>query len=314
MAKHNFAYDVSTLPSYTEEPAKVILNRLFTKSAILEASKGNLMTGVKSAETINIIANEAIWQTDGCGAINPSGSTAFTQRTVTVGKIKVEQSFCEKTLESKFTQKLLTVGSTYTRLALNTEIVEAELDSIGKRTATAVWQGNTSNWSAYLNKYDGLIKTIDAATIGGTYSGTVWSEANSRTVIKGLAALIIADQDVYKGGATDIKMYMSPAMAAQYRWKLIVDNLYHIDPKDSTQKLYAEGTTIEIVEDAGLSGITKIYAIEPNNVYPATDAASDEENIDVWYSQDDNVIYMRANWKFGVNVAFPTRIYSYLGV
>lgn len=316
------AFDVSTLPNYTEEPAKILVNRLFTNSAILEATKGNLMVGVKSSETINVLANEAVWQTDGCGAINPSGTTAITQRTVTVGKIKIEQSFCEKTLETKFTQKLLTKGSTYTRLSMNTEITDAELDSIGKRTAIAVWQGDTANWNDKLNKYDGLIKTIDADIVTAaiqatnTYSGTAWSEANSRTVVKGLAALIIANQDVYKGGTTDIKMYMSPAMVAQYKWKRIADNVGFETAysQDGKGKLYAEGTTIEIVEDAGLAGITKIYALEASNVYPATDAAHEEEKIDVWYSQDDNVIYLRANWKFGINVAFISKCFNYLGV
>lgn len=316
------AYNVSALPTYTDQTDKLILNRLFTDSPILSATKGNLMAGVKGTKTINIISSSPIWQASGCGAVNPSGSTVLTQRTVTTGGIKIEQSFCEYTLQEKYTETSLVKGQDYTSLTFNTEITDANLDDVAKKGAIAVWQANTSAWQDYLNKYDGLCKIIDADIVSGgltstnTYSGTAWSEANSRTVIKGLAALIIANQDVYKGGTTDIKMYMSPAMVAQYKWKRMADNagFEGMYSQDGKGKLYAEGTTIEIVEDPGLAGLTKIYALEAANVFPATDGKSENEKVKVWYSTDDNVIYMRGNWRFGVNVAFVSRCFNYLGV
>ena len=316
------AYNVSALPAYTDQTDKVILQRLFTDSPILNATKGNLMTGVKGTKTINIISNSPYWQAAGCGAVNPSGSTVLTQRAVTTAGIKIEQSFCEQTLQGKFTETSLVKGQDYTSLTFNTEIVEANIDDVSKKGAIAVWQGNTSHYLDYLNKYDGLIKIIDADIVSGsltttnTYSGTAWSEATSRTVIKGICALIIANQDVYKGGATEIKMYMSPAMVAQYKWKRMTDNVGFDGAygQDGKGKLYAEGTTIEIVEDPGLAGITKIYALEASNVFPATDGTNEQEKMKVWYSNDDNVIYLRANWRFGINVAFVSRCFNYLGV
>jgi hypothetical protein len=309
------AYDISALPNYTEQPEKVIFEKLFTTSPILEAikSSANLMTGVKSTQTINFVNTEGVWQAQGC-SFNASGGTTFTQREVSVGKPKIDLEWCEKDLEPKFTQKAMVKGSEYTSLTYNTEIVDDVLQKSAKRQATAIWQGDTTSGNAYLNKYDGLIKIIDAATIGGTYSGTAWSEANSRTVMKGLAALVIADEDVYKGGDTEIKFYCSPAVRTAYAWKLIADNAYHIDPKDGTQKLYVEGTTIEIVADIGLTGTNYIYAIEDMNLHGATDMENEQEKIEMWYSQDDRKLKLNIEWKFGINVAFPSRIYKYLGV
>lgn len=309
------AYDVSALPNYTNQPETVIYNKVFTASPILEAikSNGNLMVGVKSSETINVINTEGVWQTQGC-SFNASGDTVTTQRTVTVGKPKIDLEWCERDLEPKFTQQAMIKGSEYTSLTYNTEIIEDAMQKIAKRQATAIWQGDTSSTNAYLNKYDGLIKIIGAATIGGTYSGTSWSQANSRTVMTGLAALIIADQDVYKGGVTDIKFYCAPLLRTQYVWKLIADNLFHIDPKDGQQKVYVEGTTIEIVGDPGLSGTNYIYAIEDNNLYGATDMVNEEEKIESWFSIDQRKVRLNIEWKFGINVAFPQRIYKYLGV
>lgn len=309
------AYVVSALPDYTEQGDKVIYNKLFTGSPLLDIMKtnGNLMLGVKSAQTINIVATEGVWQAQACSR-NPSGSTTFTQRTVTVGKPKIDLSFCPRTLEPKFTQKALAKGSTYDSLIFNTEIVDDALQNIAKRQATALWKGDTTSLDAYLLHYDGLIKTINAATIGGTYSGTAWSEANSRTVLKGLANLVIADQDVYKGGDTSIKFFMSPAMKAAYVFKLITDNAYHIDPKDGTGKLMVEGTTIELIEDIGLAGTNYIYAIEPENIHGATDLDNEEDKVEVVYDPIGKLIYLNVEWKMGLNVAFPTRVFKYLGV
>lgn len=309
------AYVVSSLPDYTEQPEKVIYNKIFSLSPVLEVikSNGNLMVGVKSSQTINIVNTEGVWQTQGC-SFNPSGDTSYTQRTVTVGKPKIDLEFCERDLETKFTQQALVKGSEYTSLTYNTEIMDDVMQKAAKRQMTAIWQGDTLSTNAYLNKYDGLVKIVGAATIGGTYSGTAWSEANSRVVLKGLANLIIADQDVYKGGVSTIKFYMSPAMRAAYVFKLITDNLFNINPKDGQDKVYVEGTTIEIVGDAGLTGLNYIYAIEDENLYGATDMLNEEEKVESWYSQDNRKVRVNIEWKFGVNIAFPQRVYRYLGV
>lgn len=307
-------YVVSSLSNYTNEPEKVIYNKVFTGSPLIDAVKsaGNIQTGIKSAETINLIATSGVWQTQAC-SLNPSGSTTYTQRTITVGKPKVDLSFCERDLETKFTQKSLQKGGNYDSLAFNTEIMDDLMQDIAKRMGKAIWQGDTTLLDQYLLHFDGLVKIINAATIGGTYSGTAWSQANSRTVIQGLNALVAADADVFYGGNTKLKYYMSPAMAYAYRQKLIIDNLYHINGNPD-QKLYAEGTGIEIVEDPGLVGLNYIYALESDNVYIGTDLENEQERVDQWFSKDDQKIYAHVEWKAGVQVAFPTRIYSYLGV
>lgn len=312
------AYDVSALPNYTEQGDVVIYQKLFTGSPVLDLikSNGNLMTGVKSSATINTIVTEGVWQTQAC-SFNASGGPTFGQRTGTVGKAKVDLEFCERDLEPKFTQKRLAKGSQYDSLTFNTEIMEDTLQAIGKRNMTAIWQGDTNSWSAYLNKYDGLVKIINAeVTIGGTYSGTAWSEGNSRTVMKGLGALVVADQDVYAAGQTTAKAYMSPAMAFAYRSKLTTDNLYHynsMDPKQ-TPTLFLEGTTIPIVEDAGLAGLNYIYVIEDDNFVGLTDAKDEEDKVEMWYSQDNRKVRVNIEWKFGVQVRWPGRIFKYLGV
>jgi hypothetical protein len=219
--------------------------------------------------------------------------------------------WCERDLEPYFTQKKLAAGGDYDSLAYSKEIIDDTMQQAKEDIEIALWQGDTTSTNAYLNRFDGFVKIIGAATIGGTYSGVAWSEANSRTVIKGLATLVIANNDVYQGNPT-VKMLMSPQMAATYRFKLRTDNLFNTTGEES--KLYAEGANIEIVEVAGLSGLNYIYAIEPENMYIGTDMANEEEKFKVWKSDDDQNLKFHAEWKLGVQIAFPSRVYKYLGV
>src|SRR6478736_2871205 len=96
---------VSALTNYTEEQKQPLITKaLFGAKTI---SLMTPMTGVKSSETINILDTDAVFQAGGTCGFSASGTTAITQRTVTVGKIKVQEALCPKTLESKYTQTML---------------------------------------------------------------------------------------------------------------------------------------------------------------------------------------------------------------
>ena len=302
------AYSITAV-AYVEQPEQLIYAKLFSGSPTMDLVK-NKQTGIKSAETINVVNTRGVFQAQSC-AFNASGSTTISQRTITVGKTKIDMLWCERDLEPYFTQKKLAAGGDYDSLAYSKEIIDDTMQQAKEDIEIALWQGDTASLNAYLNRFDGFVKIIGAATIGGTFSGVAWSEANSRTAIKGLANLVIADNDVYQGNPT-IKMLMSPQMAATYRFKLRTDNLFNTTGEES--KLYAEGANIEIVEVAGLSGLNYIYAIEPENMYIGTDMANEEEKFKVWKSDDDQNLKFHAEWKLGVQIAFPSRVYKYLGV
>jgi hypothetical protein len=78
------AFSIGTLANYTDEQRFPLIRK-----AVLSAKTATLLTlqaGVKSASAINILESDAIFQADGCG-FNASGTTALTQRVITVGAI-----------------------------------------------------------------------------------------------------------------------------------------------------------------------------------------------------------------------------------
>lgn len=305
------AYDVSGLTNYTKENGTELLYSTISEGQTLSMIP-NIQTNIKSAEKLQILNMTGVWQTAGSCGFNASGDTTITNRTITVGKIKVNLQWCEKDLETKATQMKLRAGSKYESLAFESEFVE-KLQNIDKeKVEQAIWNGDTSLTDAYLNKFDGYRKIIGAASgvIACSASGsTAWSEANSRTVSKSLGAAVAASAN-WALTNKDVVAFIGTAELVTLRQKYITDNMYHIMGTENT--LYVEGTNIPFVGVDGLSGKEEIYVMEKSNMYVGVDLAGEEDIIEFWYSKDDDVIRYKKEWKMGVQVAFPDRIVKYI--
>ena len=100
------AYNLAGLTNnYVDE----IKNDYIIKT-ITEGTTASLMTkntGIKSAQTINIIATRGVWQ--GKTACNPtaSGSSVLSQREITGGGVSIIMEWCEKQLETYSTKTRL---------------------------------------------------------------------------------------------------------------------------------------------------------------------------------------------------------------
>ncbi len=106
------SFSVGSLANYTnEQSTDLLVKALFgSKTSSTLQSANQVQVGVKSASALNILASTVFFQADGCG-YNPSGTTAFTQRNITVGAVKVEETLCPKTLEAKWMQTQIMPGS-----------------------------------------------------------------------------------------------------------------------------------------------------------------------------------------------------------
>ncbi len=290
------AYNVSALGSYTKENA----DSLIYKTIATGAKTAQYMVkqpGIKSAETINIAATRGVWQTGSSCGFSASGDTTFSQRTLTVGKVKINLKWCEKDLEPKYLQGALAAGSTYTMLTFEEQIISDIQQNIAADLETAIWQGDTTAGSAYLNKFDGLLKIIAAASPVSA-STVAWSVANSRTAVQNV--LTAATADIL--AQPNLKLFMGTVEARDYKLKLGIDNLYHITGSEGT--LYAENSDIEIVPVLGLSGTKKLILTSTDNLYLGTDLMNEDEKFDLFYAKEADEIRFVAEFKVGTQIAF----------
>jgi len=276
------------------------------------------MVGVKSSEKINIMETDAIFQDGASCGFNASGSTTFTQRTVTPGKIKVNEALCPKDLEAKYLQKALPTGSMYDSVPFEQEYSEKKAKTIAAQLETALWQGDTASVNVNINKFDGLVKLIGAA------SGVV--AANASTYISGAplssitAANVISIFDgVYQAipakvvAADDMTIFCGQDLFRTYTIALKNSGSfnYQIDVKADSE-FVLPGTTIKVVAVAGLNGTNKVYAMRLSNLFLGTDLLNEEEKFEIFYAKEADQVRFVSEFKMGVNIAFPDEAVKFI--
>lgn len=314
------AFSLGTLVAYTEqnEAQLVASSVLGAKTAALIKSAGNVMVGVKSAETINIMDTDAFFQTGGTCGWNASGTTSFTQRTVTVGKIKVQEALCPKSLEAYYLQKALPTGSTYDSIPFEQEYTDRKAKTIAAQLETALWQGDTASATANLSKFDGLVKLIGAAAgvvaansntyISGAPLSTI-TAANIVSIFDGVYAAIPAKVVAYD----DMTIVCGMDTFRTYTIALKNANMFHYsNDSKADSEFVLPGTSIKVVALQGLNGTNKVYAMRLSNLFIGTDLLNEEEKFEIFFAKEADEVRFAAEFKMGVNIAFPDEVVKFI--
>ena len=310
------SFSVSSLTNYTKENEALLVSSsvLGAKTAALIKSAGNVMVGVKSAETINIMDTDAFFQAGGTCGWNASGTTSFTQRTVTVGKIKVQESLCPKALEAKYLQKALPTGSQYDSIPFEQDYSDRKAKTIASQLETAIWQGDTASANGNLNKFDGLIKLIGAASgvvdanVSGFISGAPLTAINASNVIalfdgvyRAIPAKVVAAEDMVIVCGMDTFRTYTIALKNANMFN------YAFDGKADSE-FVLPGTSIKVVAVNGLNGTNDVYAMRLSNLFLGTDLLNEEEKFEIFFAKEADEVRFAAEFKMGVNIAFPDEI------
>jgi hypothetical protein len=313
------SFDVSALSNYTIQNEKLLVTKsLFdAKTQKLIQSEGNVMAQVKSSETINVLTTDAIFQTGGTCGFNSSGSTAFTQRTVTIGKVKVHESLCPKTLESKYTQLALAAGSIPEAIPFEKQYTDLKSGTIAEQFETALWLGDTGSGDVNLNKFDGLVKLIlnSGVSINGNTTSittaTGITAANALTIVKNIKNAIPArvkgkkDVRIFCGWDTFDVLVDAYVNANLFNWgasQLTYENGEFVIP----------GTAYKVTAIHGLDGSNKLYAMRTSNMYMGCDILGEEDKWEIFYAKEAMEVRFVMEAKLGINIAFPAEVVSFI--
>lgn len=314
------AFNISALADYTEQNEALLVTNsvLGAKTAALIKSAGNVMVGVKSSQTINIMDTDAVFQSGGVCGFNASGATTFTQRTVTVGKIRVNEALCPKDLESKYLQKALPTGSMYDSVPFEQEFSDKKAQRIASQLEIAIWQGDTVSANVNLNKFDGLVKLIGAAAgvINANVSGFITGGPVASITVTNVVAVMDA---VYQAIPAQIVSYDDVVIMCgmdvfrQYQIALKNANMfnYTFDGKADSE-FVLPGTTIKVIALQGLNGTGDVYAGRLSNFFVGTDLLNEEERFEIFYAKEADQVRFVSEFKFGVNFAFPDELVKFL--
>lgn len=317
------ALSFTGLSSYTKQLVQPLLTSavIGAKTQKLIMDNGIVLTGVKGPTAIPLMDTDAVFATQSC-SFDASGTTSFSQRTLVPGKIKVEEKICPKDLESYFTMEALRAGSTYEDFG-NADFAAAYLAKKNARIAaqleTAIWQGDSGSGTANLSKFNGLQKLIAAGSpIDANASG--YTGITGSAVATVTASNVIAcTEGIYKAIPAEVMAKGDVRIFVGYDWfRLLVlayreKNMFSYNPVDANfEGFILPATNVKVEPVNGLNGTGDAYAISLSNMAIGVDLEAEETNYKLWYSEDNNDVRFRAEFKVGVDVAYTTECVKFI--
>ena len=307
------ALDLTGLTNYVKEDEHQLATSLVfaPKTAKLIEAAGNVQVGIKSSEKINLMETDAVFQAGGTCGFSSSGTTAFTQRALTPGKIKVNESICPKSFEAKYTQKALRAGSMYDYMPFADEYTSKKIAVIGEALEVGLWQGDTASGNAQLNKFDGLLKLIAPAgvPVAGVIDGNPGNVAalSTSTIIAAVDEVYtLIPADIVSNG--DVVIFAGMDAFRMYTVALKAANLFHYAAESVDFEIVIPGTSVKLIAVNGLNGTDKLIATRMSNLYLGVDLLNEEERFELFYAKEADEMRFVAEFKMGVQYAFPTEI------
>lgn len=310
------SFDVSGLAAYTDQEAMALIVKSVAGGRLSQYA--NLQSGVKTTTQVNVLQTDVVFQADGCTR-TPDGETVLSQRSIVPGSIAIHENLCMSDLAATYQSTMLRQGLTNEK----EEIPFAELyfadkvARIQKAIEVADWQGDLTSLNANLNKYDGLVKIIGAASpVNGNPTGitiaTGITAGNVIGILTGMAELM--PEDIMD--ADDLKLFVGMDTFLKYQKAIADGNYFHyVVDGDFTAELPLIGfPNVTVVATPGLSGITEgnCYLLRASNIYVGVDLPEEEaDDFRSWYSPDDRVYKTTFAFRRGVQVAFGDQIVEF---
>jgi hypothetical protein len=306
--KTSFDYDISGLVAYSDEQREDLIVRSVTEAETLNYIA--IQQGIKGSEELKLMDDSIVYQTGDC-TMTEAGDTIFTDRAISVETIGYMKRFCQKDLAGFWTQLALNPGAMAEdkTLPFEAQITDYLLKLHAFELDKLIWNGNkltgTGNL-AFMNGFRSFLTTANgcvnlntsltaAITVGNAYDVFYESFTNTPTnVAEG-------EEFICMTGRENFNLLL----------KNLVDlNLYHFAPGQfaTMNELLLPGSNMRVVKVNGLNGTDNIYTGKTSHFIFGTDLTSDFESYDLWYSFDDDVIYLRSKFRAGVQVPFLNQI------
>lgn len=293
---------VSSLPAYVQDNRDLLLKNFALVGGT--RSRISVQTGVKKSAYINFIEIAPTLQ-DGSGcAFQNAGDVTLSQRTIETAAIKINLDICPKTLRGKYAEYLISMNAAEHPLPFEEYIMQGVTNVLARKIETLIWQGDVAQTSdANIKWIDGFLKIAGAeAAVTDVTIDTTDVYTSILTVYNALP------DEVIERGA---EIYVSPANFRKFMQDLVAKNYFHHAGaiEAAPTEFYFPGTNAKVVMTPGLTGVNnKIVGTFAKNLFYGCDMESDDEVIEVWWSQDDRNYKLAAEWNSGVQIAFPDMV------
>lgn len=306
--KTSFDYNVAGLAPYTDDQREDLIVRSVTEAQTLQYIA--IQQGIKGSEELKLMDDSIVYQTGDC-SMTPAGDTVFTDRAISVETIGYMKRFCQKDLAGFWTQLALQPGASAEdkTLPFEAQITDYLLKLHAFELDKLIWNGNIATGQgnlAFMNGFRSFLTVANGvvnlnptaiATITVSTAYDIFYDCFTNTP----ANVAEGEEFVCMTGRENFNLLL----------KNLVDlNLYSYNPSEfaTMNELLLPGTNMRVVKVNGLNGTDNIYTGKASHFVFGTDLTGDFESYDLWYSFDDDVIYLRSKFRAGVQVPFLNQI------
>lgn len=307
---------VSGLTAYVTEDEFPLVGKIQVAPEMTAAGV-TIKDGIKGSMRLHFGETDLIFQSGGgCGGA-AAGTTTLTEKTLTVGRIRVREDICFDDLAGKYMEMNMKAG------LLNGKQTEPETwaafyyaekqAKLNQQLELSDWQGDTTSGAANWNKYDGWIKWIDAGSPvdGNTSNETSVTTSNIITIMDNMF-LAIPNNLKFR---TDLVCYMPWQWFQMYGVATKNANYFaNSGGQENIAKIL--GTNVTLKPTYGLTAGTlatygRMFLTYPSNLVLGLDLESDKEvTMRIDPVTNEKVIY-EAQWSRGTQVMFTEDIVEF---
>lgn len=303
-SKENFSYVVSSITGFTDQLGGELLAKALIGATTPKYA--NVRLGIKGTQQLNLLDSSPSFQAGACGW-NASGTTTFTQRSITVCPERVNEALCPDDLYPTYQSMLLQPGQTEESVPFENVIADLKVKQIQQRIEQKLWQATTAGGDCF----DGFKTLIASGQTGiGVSAGTVFSPSAAYGVSGNPITevdLLINALDDNAMSREDLVVFMSYANFRLYVQALTRANFFtnYIGGTEITANMEAihPNTNVKVVPTLGLAGSNKVTIGPKEYTICGFDLLSDHERMEIWYSKDFNEVRYRANYNYGAQIA-----------
>lgn len=308
------AFSLGTLAAYIEDQDFPLIAQMQATGGLAEIA--DIQTGIKGSSHLQFLSTDVIFGADACTR-TASGTTALTQRTLTVGAIAVAENLCIKDLNGYWAQVLVKKGAAGEE-EMPSEIaavyMEKKMNAMGNQLTISDFQGDTTSAVNNLSYYDGLLKIVDAGAAvdgntGGVTVATTISTANVLAILDSMWSAIPENIS----NADDLSLFIPISVYKKYVVALKNANLFHYSGDGEQERLY--GTNVALRPTVGLPGAAgseRMILTRNSNVVIGMDGDADEDAMKVRLDPvTEKNIFFDVTFKRGVQVRFIDEVVEF---
>jgi len=307
------AYNFGNLVAYTDQERLPLITK-----AVFSAKSASLFTkqvGIKFAAALNLMDTDAVLQGGDLCGYTSSGTTTFSQRNITVGRMKVMETLCPRALEQYWMQTQLTAGSMYDGVPFEQAFAEQKALRIAEALENAIWQGN-----AYFSGVNQLLNAASGSTISGNTGAVSASVGITASNVIGIfdaiynqipqAILTKQDLVIFCGWNNYRTLVQAFKQGTTTGGLAVLYNQVDLASLANGEFMYP-GTNVRVIAVPGLTNTNRIVCSYLGNFFYGTDLLSDEEQFSIFYARENDEIRSIAAFKAGVQIAYPDLVVDF---